>query len=55
MNFTRPLKKIYNKQDVEDNSEAFQEFLHSSDDMLPYEHFNKKVLIEEERKGKKVK
>ena len=48
MNSTKRFKKYTKKQDVDDSSEAIQDFLDSGDDMLPSEYLNNRVLTEEE-------
>ena len=42
------IPKIYSKQDVEDSSEAIQEFLDSGGDIRPSEYLKSKALINEE-------
>ena len=44
-------KKIYSKQDVDDSSEAIQEFLDSGGDTKPSESLKSKVLTDEESNG----
>ena len=44
--FHQAFQKIYNKQDVEDSSEAIQEFLDSGGDPKPSEYLKSKALTD---------
>ena len=46
--FQEAFQKIYSKQDVEDCSEAYQEFLDRGGDTKPLEYLNSKALTNEE-------
>ena len=46
--FYSTFQKIYSRQDVDDSSEAIQEFLDSDGDTKPSEYLNSKVLKEGE-------
>ena len=46
--FHQAFQKIYSKQDVEDISEAIQEFLYSGGDTRPSEYLKSKALTNEE-------
>ena len=46
--FRQAFQKIYNKQDVEDSSEAIQEFLDSGGDTKPSEYLKSKALTNQE-------
>ena len=48
--FHKTFQKIYSKQEVEDNSEAIQEFLDSGGDTNPSEYLESKALTIEESK-----
>ena len=45
------LQKTYNKQDVDNSSEAIQDFLDNGGDIKPSEYPKSKALNNEERKG----
>ena len=45
--FHQAFQKIYIEQDVEDSSEAIQEFLDSGGDTRPSEYLKSKALTEE--------
>ena len=46
--FHQAFQKIYNKQDVEDSSEAIQEFLDTGGDTKPSEYLKSKALTNQE-------
>ena len=49
--FHQAFQKIYSKQEVEDSSEAIQEFLDSGGDTKPSEYLKSKALTNEERES----
>ena len=49
--FHKALQMIYSKQEVEDSSEAIQEFLDSGGETKPSEYLKSKALTDEERNG----
>ena len=49
--FHQAFQKIYSKQEVEDSSEAIQEFLDCGDDTKPWKYVKSKVLTNEESHG----
>ena len=47
--FYKAFQKIYAKQNVDDSSEAIQDFLRSGNDTLPSEQLANRTLTDEER------
>ena len=49
--FHQAFQKIYSRQDVEDSSEAIQDFLNNGGDTEPSEYLKSKALTDEESNG----
>ena len=47
--FHKAFQKIYSKQDVDDSSEAIQDFLDSGNDTKPSEYLTNRTLTNEKR------